>query len=184
MDLGVPISNNRSLSCGLWCNAVSSSFHCTSVKRSIYLLKWTINVNGPYEKFSCMLVNTKLKNTFLECIIIKFACQLRYMLEVFVASWITFHITVGSGFIKLFTYVIQSSSIKMLGLLLWNIYHLKIPYWRFFFFDYLAFSQRGVIIVSLRKRAVTGALSHTKHEAARNLESVFSCSFNIPYFIA
>lgn len=37
------------------------------------------------------------------------------MLVAFVTPWIIFYITVGSGFIKLFTYVIQSSSIKMLG---------------------------------------------------------------------
>ena len=37
------------------------------------------------------------------------------MLEALVTPWIIFYITVDLGFIKLFTYVTQSSSIKMLG---------------------------------------------------------------------
>lgn len=66
-------------------------------------------------KVQLRVSTNKIKKYFSSVIIIKFACQLRYMLVAFVTPWIILYITVDSGFIKLFTYVIQSTSIKMLG---------------------------------------------------------------------
>jgi hypothetical protein len=128
-----------------------------------------------------MLVKTKFKKPiFLACIMIRICMQAQVYVHRICDS--IFHITVGSGLIKMFTYVIQSSSDKMLGLLLWNIFHLQILHWRSFLFDYLLFIQRGLIIVSLRMTAVTGTSITFEACSCQELESVSLLQFQHALF--